>query len=170
MITLFNENTYYRACIEQAHRATVFLRKPETHTEIRGICPGNEAIHWIYDYPLVRFLCNSYEQATDFLAGEELELFPQIKLLISLLEKIFDTMRVYKIDNAPFACVVPEIADLSSYLEWHACCPGCADAKDIYVDVIAIVRCKCLSTVNSIFHFAYVLTQTGQILAREALL
>jgi hypothetical protein len=161
---------HYRALIEQAHRAALFLRKPRTDTEIRGICLGNCAINWIYDYPLVRFLCNIYEQATDLLTGEELELFSQIKLFIPLLEKIFDTVRIFKADNAPFACVVPETADISSYLEHHARRLGCADVADIYVNAIAIIQCKCLSTANSIFHFAYVLTPARQILARKTIL
>jgi hypothetical protein len=118
----------------------------------------------------VRFLCNIYEQATDLLTSEELELFSQIKLLIPLLETIFDTVRVFKADNVPFACVVSEIADLSSYLERHVCRLGCVDVADIYVNAITIIQCKCLSTVNSIFHFAYVLTPAGPILARETLL
>jgi hypothetical protein len=98
-------------------------------------------------------------------AREELEPSPQIKLLIRLLERIFDTMRIFEADDAPLACVVPEIWDSSSYLERHVTRSGCADAVTIHRDAIAIIRRKCLSKVNSIFHLAYVLTPAGGTLA-----
>jgi hypothetical protein len=96
--------------------------------------------------------------------AEELELSPQSKLLIRLLERLFDTMRVLEADDAPLACFVAEIAD-ASYLERHAPRSGCADMAKIHGDAIPIVRCKCLSIVNSIFHLAYVLTPAGRALA-----
>jgi hypothetical protein len=68
----------------------------------------------------VRFLCNFGEEATDLLGSEGQEISPQITLLIPVLEKIFATMRAFEANDAPLACIVPEITDLSSYLKRHA--------------------------------------------------
>jgi hypothetical protein len=48
-------------------------------------------------------------------------------------------MRVFEANDAPLVCVVPEIADLSSYLESHAQPPGFAQMSKIYLDTITII-------------------------------
>jgi hypothetical protein len=118
----------------------------------------------------VRFLCKFHEEATALLEGEGPELSPQIRLFIPLLKKILARMRVFEADDAPLACLTPEIADLSSYLERHAHRPSCAEVSDIYHDTIPMIRRKCLSTTNSISRLACVLTPARRILARDTLL
>jgi hypothetical protein len=93
---------------------------------------------------------------------------PQIKLPITVVEKIFAMMRVLEGNDASLACVMPEIVDLSSYLECHAHSPGSTEASNIYLDVIAIIRRKCLWTVNSVSHIADVLVPIGRILAETS--
>jgi hypothetical protein len=60
---------------------------------------------------------------------------------------------------------MPEIADLSPHGEPHAHPSGCAEVSKIYLDALAIIRRKCLWTVNFIFHLADVRTPEGRILA-----
>jgi hypothetical protein len=88
-----------------------------------------------------------------------MELSPDVRLLIPLLQKVFDTMQFFEADDAPIACVVPEIADLLSFLERQTDWPGGADVAKIYLDATAIIRRACFSKTNSVFHLAYVLTQ-----------
>jgi hypothetical protein len=79
-------------------------------------------------------------------------------------------MRGLEANDAPLACLAVKIADLSSYLERHAHGPGWAEVSDIYHDAIVIIRGKCSSTANSIFHLASVHTAARRILARDTLL
>jgi hypothetical protein len=58
---------------------------------------------------------------------------------MSLLQKVFDTMRVFEADDGPIACVVPEMADLLSFLERQADWTGDVDVAEIYLDAIAII-------------------------------
>jgi hypothetical protein len=95
IITLFKENAHYRHLIEQSRAAAVYLHKPGARAEIGGMSPAHCATRWISDYPLVRFLCNSYEQAKALLARGGMELSPDVRLLIPLLQKVFGTMRVF---------------------------------------------------------------------------
>ena len=165
MLELFRENSHYRELIGQAREAEVFLRKPGARAAIGQTCPAHCATRWIYDYPLLRFLCNFYEEAADLLATTRLQLSPQIKLLIPLLEKIFHTMRVFEADDAPLACVVPEIEELLRHLKRNADRQSCADVATIYLDAMSILRRKCFSKTNSIFHLAFVLTPERRTLA-----
>jgi hypothetical protein len=170
IIPLFKENAHYRHLIKQARGAAVYLRKPGARAEIGGIYPAHYAIRWIYDYPLVRFLCKSYEQANALLARGGMELSPDVRLLIPLLQKVFDTMRVFEADDAPITYVVPENADLLSFLERQADWPDGVDVAKIYLDAIAIIRCACFSKTNSVFHLAYVLTPADRTRAQDTLL
>jgi hypothetical protein len=104
---------------------------------------------------------------SDHLLIGGLEQSPEVKLVISCPEKIFDAIGIFEVDNVRLACVMPEIVDLSSDVEEHAHRPGCADVAESYRDAIAIVRCKYLPTVNSIFHLADVLTPIGRTLSRD---
>jgi hypothetical protein len=170
IISLYKENMHYRALIEQVREAAIILRKPRARAMIGAICPAHCPTRWIYDYQLVRFLTNNYEQANNILISYGLYLSPQINLLIPLLEKTFDTMRVFEADDAPLACVVPEITDLLSSLQHYSHSSRCQELEDIYMDAISIIRRKCLMTVNFIFHLAYVLTPAGRTMARNILL
>jgi hypothetical protein len=169
MIALFKENGYYRELIEQARKAAIVLRKPWARVVIGSICPAYCATRWIYDYPLVKFLCKHFAQANHLLLRKDIELSPQIMLLIPLLEKIFNMIRIFEADDAPLACVVPEITNLLLSLQKQAHCSSCNDVTDIYLDAITIIRFKCLQTSNFIFHLAYVLTPTGRMMARDAI-
>jgi hypothetical protein len=170
MVCLFRKNDHYRFLIQKAREAAVELRKPYAREIIGKMCPMHCTTRWIYDYPLVRFLCNNYEIATTLLESKGLELSPEINLLIPLLEKVFETMRIFEADDAPLACVVPQITKLVEYLQRHANRSGNESVTEIYHDAIELIRHKCLSTVNFIFQLAYVLTPEGRTLAREVLL
>jgi hypothetical protein len=91
-------------------------------------------------------------------------------LLILILEKILRTIRVFEAIDAPPVSVVPEIVDLSSYLERQTHLPGCAQVSRIYLDAIAIIRAKFLWTANSVLHLADVVRSARRILARNFLL
>jgi hypothetical protein len=65
-------------------------------------------------------------------------------------------------DDAPIACVVPEITDLLSFLERQTDRPDSVDVAEIYLDAIVIIRRACFSKTNSVFHLAYVLTPAGR--------
>jgi hypothetical protein len=108
---------------------------------------------------LIKLLCKFYEEAKDLLGREGQEISPQIKLFIPVLKEIFAKMGVFEPNNASFACVVPEITDLSAFRERHAHTPNCAEMSNIFMDAIVIIRGNCLCRVNSVFHLADVLAQ-----------
>jgi hypothetical protein len=70
-------------------------------------------------------------------------------------------------ESAPLACVVPTLAELFAHLQRHARRPACIEVSTIYEDCAAIVRRRCLDTVNCIFQLAFVLTPIGRHQARE---
>jgi hypothetical protein len=73
MIASVKENTHDHEFIEQAHEAAVFLWKPGCHARIWEICPGHWTTRWISDSPLMRFLCEFYEEVTDILGRKKQE-------------------------------------------------------------------------------------------------
>jgi hypothetical protein len=48
---------------------------------------------WIYDYPVVRFLCDHFDLASDLLAAERVFLSSEIVHLMPILEQLFLTVR-----------------------------------------------------------------------------
>jgi hypothetical protein len=87
MVELFNQNDWYRELIIEAREIAVFLRKPAPRTAIGATCPGHCATRWIYDYPLVRFLCTHFDQAEQLLQAAGRDIHREILLLLPLLEK-----------------------------------------------------------------------------------
>jgi hypothetical protein len=65
---------------------------------------------------------------------------------------------------------VPEIVQLSSYVERRAHYHDCEDVADIFRDALAIIQRKCLSTINSIFPLADLLTLTLTIVWKPPVL
>jgi hypothetical protein len=138
--------------IEQAPERSVVLYRPGTRAKIGGIDLGHDASRLIHDSPEMKCLWNTSDQTPATFAGGGLELSRQMRLLSPLPEKCFETSQVFEVDEMPLACVAPEIADRSSQPDRHAHLPGCTDVANFSLNPLAIVRRKCLLTINSIFH------------------
>jgi hypothetical protein len=170
MVHLYQQNENYRRIIGQVREAAVLLRKPMNRDVLHATCPMHCATRWIYDYPLLGFITDHLEVATDLLGRSQFELDPQFINLLPLLEKVFLVVRSLEADDASVCGVYSRIEELLRSLSRCADAMECEFMHDLYIECISIIRELTLNTTNYVFQLAHVLTPAGRNQARDEML
>jgi hypothetical protein len=99
-MTLHDRNRRYPEIFNQTREVAGILRQLRNREVLGFICPGQCPTRWVYDYLIVRFTFNHFEDAHALFAGEGFDLDEDIKFLIPLLEQLFVTVRTPECDNS----------------------------------------------------------------------
>jgi hypothetical protein len=120
MVTLFAADSRYRKLITHARAAALILRKPHVR-EILGVtCPSHCATRWIYDYPIMRFIFNHFDEAVPILATMDFELRNLVWQLVPLSDPMFLAVRTLQCDDGSISAVIPETNKLVKRLKGEA--------------------------------------------------
>jgi hypothetical protein len=166
IIQLFKTDPIYRQLISQARDAAIILRQPHVREMLGLTCPSHCATRWIYDYPLVRFIFNHFEEAVQVLANLGFGLSDQVPQLVPLLEPVFLAVRALECDDASAAAVVPELNRLMTSLNAQADLID-EPLKQMYLHSAAIISKRVFAKSGYPFQLAYVFTPFGREYARN---